>query len=231
MSRAKICILLPALNEEATIGRVIDALPVMELARAGYEVRVLVADGNSTDGTRQIAAQKGADVVVEPRPGKGIAVITALGKVEADFIFMLDADATYPPDRIPDMLNLLETHDAVTGSRLRGRREPRAMSGLNLVGNRLLSLLATVLYGRRVSDVCTGLWGFRAGVVKSLRLTATAFELEVDLFSQLVRRGYSIAEIPIDYRRRADRPKLRSLRDGTRIGWALIARRFRRLDD
>jgi|WetSurMetagenome_2_1015567.scaffolds.fasta_scaffold128363_1 dolichol-phosphate hexosyltransferase len=231
MSRARICVLLPALNEAATIGRVIDAIPVMELERAGYEVRILVADGNSMDDTRQIATRKGADVVVEPRPGKGIAVTTALSRVEADFIFMLDADATYPPDRIPDMLNLLQTHDSVTGSRLRGHREPRAMSGLNLVGNRLLSLLAAVLYWKRISDVCTGFWGFRAGVIKSLRLSAIAFDLEADIFSQLVRRGYSIAEVPIDYGRRADRPKLRSLRDGTRIGWALIVRRFRRLDD
>jgi dolichol-phosphate hexosyltransferase len=231
MSQTRICVLLPALNEAATIGRVIDEIPVTELAQAGYETRVLVADGDSTDDTRQIAARKGADIIVEPRPGKGIAVITALGKVEADFIIMLDADATYPPDRIPDMLNLLQTYDAVIGSRLRGHREFRAMSGLNLAGNRLLSLLAAVLYRKRISDVCTGFWGFRAGVVESLRLSAKAFDLEADIFSQLVRRGYSIAEIPIDYRRRADRPKLRSLRDGVHIGWALITRRLRRLDD
>jgi dolichol-phosphate mannosyltransferase len=231
MSQVRVCVLLPALNEAATMGRVIDEIPVGELARAGYDVSILVADGNSTDDTRQIAARKGADIIVESRPGKGIAVITALGKAEADYIIMLDADATYPPDRIPDMLDLLQTYDVVTGSRLRGRREPGAMRGLNLFGNWVLSLLATVLYRKRISDVCTGFWGFRAGVVKSLRLSATAFDLEADLFSQLARRGYSLAEIHIDYRRRANRPKLRWLRDGALIGWALITRRFRRLDD
>jgi hypothetical protein len=63
-------------------------------------------------------------------------------------------------------------------------------------------------------------------VVKALSLRATAFDLEAEIFSQLARRGYSIAEIPIYYRRRSSPPKLRSLRDGTRIGWALITRRF-----
>jgi len=228
MSQPKISIILPTLNEEETIGKVIDEIPQQALEQAGYAVQVLVVDGNSTDRTRQIAEQKRASVIVEPRKGKGVAVTTALSSVEADFIFMLDADYTYPSSYIPDMLKRLANHHAVIGSRLKGQRERGAMSRLNLTGNYLLSLLATVLYQRKISDVCTGFWGFRTEVVKSLRLRATAFDLEAELFSQLARKGYSIAELPIYYRRRATRPKLRPLRDGIKIGWALITRRFRR---
>jgi len=231
VSQPKIVVILPTLNEEQTIGKVIDEIPRPVLEQAGYAVQVLVVDGNSTDRTRQIAEQKGASAIVEPRKGKGIAVTTALSSVDADFIFMLDADYTYPPGYIPDMLKLLTDHHAVIGSRLKGRREKGAMSRLNLIGNRLLSLLATVLYQRKISDICTGFWGFRGEVVKNLDLRATAFDLEAELFSQLARKGYFIAELPIDYRRRASPPKLRSLRDGTRIGWALITRRFRRLSE
>jgi glycosyltransferase involved in cell wall biosynthesis len=226
MSRPQIAIILPALNEEETIGKVIDEIPKQALEKAGYSVQVVVVDGNSTDRTRQIAEEKGASIIVERRKGKGIAVATALGSVEADFIFMLDADYTYPSGYIPDMLKLLDDHHAVIGSRLKGHREEGAMSRLNLVGNYLLSLIATVFYWRRISDVCSGLWGFRGEVVKALSLRATAFDLEAEIFSQLARRGYSIAELPIYYRRRSSLPKLRSLRDGTRIGWALITRRF-----
>lgn len=229
MSQPQIAVILPTLNEEQTIGQVIDEIPGPALEQAGYKVQVLVVDGNSADRTREIAEQKGASVIVEPRKGKGIAIATALGSTDADFIFMLDADDTYPPGDIPDMLKLLANHHAVIGSRLKGRREKGAMSRLNLVGNYLLSLLATVLYRRKISDVCSGFWGFRGKVVRGLSLRATAFDLEAELFSQLARRGYSIAELPIYYRRRASPPKLRSLRDGTRIGWALITRRFRRL--
>ena len=229
VSQPKILVILPTLNEEPTIGRVIDEIPRPALEQAGYEVQVLVVDGNSTDRTREIAQQKGASVIVEPRKGKGIAVTTALSSVDADFIFMLDADDTYPPGYIPDMLKLLTNHYAVIGSRLKGRREKGAMSRLNLIGNRLLSLLATALYQRKISDVCTGFWGLRGEVVKGLNLRAKAFDLEAELFSQLTRKGYSIAELPIYYRRRATRPKLRPLRDGIRIGWALITKRFRRL--
>lgn len=219
------------MNEEETIGKVIDEIPRRALEQAGYAVQVLVVDGNSTDRTRQIAEQKGASVIVEPREGKGIAVTTALSSVDADFIFMLDADYTYPPSYIPDMLQLLTHHHVVIGSRLKGHRERGAMSRLNLIGNRLLSLMATALYQRKISDVCTGYWGFKNEVVEALRLRATAFDLEVELFSQLARKGYSIAELPIYYRRRASRPKLRPLRDGIKIGWTLITKRFRRLTD
>jgi glycosyltransferase involved in cell wall biosynthesis len=229
MSQPKILIILPTLNEEQTIGKVIDEIPRPALEQAGYAVQVLVVDGNSTDRTREIAQRKGASAIVERRRGKGIAVTKVLSSVDADFIFMLDADYTYPSGYIPNMLKLLANHHAVIGSRLKGRREKGAMSRLNLVGNRLLSLLATVLYQRKISDVCSGFWGFRGEVVKNLSLRATAFDLEAELFSQLARKGYSITELTIDYRRRASPPKLRSLRDGTRIGWALITRRFRRL--
>jgi len=231
MSQPKISIILPTLNEEQTIGQVIDDIPRQALEQAGYAVEVLVVDGKSTDRSREIAEQKGASVIVEPRKGKGIAVTTALRVVDADFIFMLDADYTYPASYIPDMLKLLTNYHVVIGSRLRGQREPGAMSRLNLAGNHLLSLLATLLYWRKISDACTGYWGFRAEVVKSLRLRATAFDLEAELFSQLTRKGYSIAELPIYYRRRVSRPKLRPLRDGFKIGWALVTKRFRRRND
>ena len=230
VSQPEILIMLPTLNEEPTVGRVIDEIPRKVLEGAGYKVRLLVVDGNSTDRTRDIAAEKGASIINERQRGKGIAVSKVLGTLKADFIFMLDADYTYPAGYIPDMLKLLDTNHAVIGSRMRGRRERGAMSRLNLVGNYLLSLIATVFYGKRISDVCSGFWGFRGEVVKDLPLRASAFDLEAEIFSQMVRRGYSIGEIPVDYRRRPSPPKLRSLRDGTRIGWALITRRFQRLD-
>lgn len=229
MSQPRISIVLPALNEEETIGQVIDEIPRPALEQSGYSVRVIVVDNNSTDHTGQIARQKGATVIVEPRQGKGTAVRTALRSVDADIVFMLDTDYTYPASYISDMLPMLRRHHVVMGSRLKGQREKGAMSRLNFIGNYLLSLLATVLYQRRVSDVCTGYWGFRAEVVKDLDLKAAGFELEAELFSQLARRGYSVTELPIYYRRRANAPKLSSLKDGLKIGWALITRRFARL--
>jgi len=227
MSQGRISVILPALNEEEAIGKVIDEIPRPALERKGYEVSILVVDGNSTDRTRQIAQDKGAEVIIEPRKGKGRAVRTAFERVKADFIFMLDADYTYPATYIPDMLDIMEQGCAVvTGSRLKGKRDKGAISRLNVVGNRLLTLMANILYLRRISDLCTGYWGFRGEVIPELRLMSDGFDFEAELFTQVARKHYPLAEIPIYYRRRETAPKLSSLKDGIKIGWKLLATRF-----
>ena len=231
MGKPRVFIIIPTLNEGETIGKVIDEIPRSTLEQAGYLVSVLVADGKSTDKTRQIAEQRGAKVIIEPRKGKGTAVQTALKSVEADFIFILDGDYTYPATYIPDMLALLNDKPVVIGSRLKGKREKGAMTRLNIIGNYLLSLLATMLYQKKISDVCSGYWGFRSEVLQDMDIRPTGFELEAKLFSRLARKDYPIAELPIDYRKRANQPKLNPLRDGIKIAWTLINRRFRRVID
>ena len=227
MNLPKVCIIIPTINEAETIGRVIDEIPSQAMQEAGYEVEVMVIDGGSTDRTRQIAEERGARVVVEPRRGKGRAMRTALDIPQADFIFMLDGDYTYPPGYIAQMLELLrDTYPVVIGSRLRGQIEKGGMSRLNVIGNHLLTLMANILYGTRISDLCTGYWGLRGEVIPNLNLSADGFDFEAELFSQVAKKGYRIGEVPIYYRRRQTPPKLSSLRDGLRIGWALITRRF-----
>ena len=229
MKRHSVCIILPALNEELTIGKVLDEIPRQTLEREGYEVDVLVVDNNSTDRTGQIAREKGARVIFEPKQGKGRAMRTALGSVKADFIFIVDADYTYPASYIPDMLKILrQDHSVVIGSRLKGQRQKGAISPLNVVGNFLLTLLANILYRTSISDVCTGYWGMRGEVIPNLNMSADGFQFEVELFIQLVKQGYSIAELPIYYRRRETKSKLSRIKDGGKIGWMLISRRFRR---
>lgn len=227
MKKGSICIVLPALNEEPTVGKVIDEIPREALEKEGYQVDILVVDGNSSDRTRQIALAKGARVIIEPRQGKGRAVRTALGSVKADFIFMLDADYTYPATYIPEMLKILEQGSSVViGSRLRGQWEKGAMRGLNVVGNFLLTWLANTLYRAKISDLCTGYWGMRGEVIPELKLLAEGFQLEAELFTQLAKKGYSIAEVPTYYRCREGKAKLSGLKDGSKICWMLIKRRF-----
>lgn len=227
MSQQRVCIIIPTLNEAETIGLVIDDIPRQAMEEGGYEVEVMVVDGGSTDGTRHIAEERGVRVVVEPRPGKGRAMRTALELTEADFIFMLDGDYTYPPSYIAEMLKLLDkTYPVVIGSRLRGQIQRGGMTLLNLVGNYLLTLMANILYKTRISDLCTGFWGLRGEVIPNLSLLADGFDFEAGLFSQIAKKGYHIGEVPIYYRQRQTPTKLNSLREGLRIGWRLIKGRF-----
>lgn len=135
MSNQQVSIILPALNEAETIGRVIDEIPREQLEHSGYSVRTIVVDNNSSDDTGKVARDRGAEVIFEPRRGKGIAVKTAFQYCNSDYIFMLDSDYTYPATYIPQMLILLEDgFSVVIGSRLSGKREVGAMSHLNLRG-------------------------------------------------------------------------------------------------
>ena len=137
---------------------------------------------------------------------------------------MMDADYTYPAKHILDLLANLE--DVSMG--YRHKREAGAMTRMNAFGNRMLSLLASVLYRRKVHDVCTGMWAFRGDVLNKFTLTSTGFTLEADLFVNAVRSGCRISEVPIEYRRRLDgcKPKLRVL-DGFKIGLFLLKKRLR----
>lgn len=227
MDKAKISIILPALNEAQTIGKVIDEIPEQALEQEGYSIEVLVVDNGSTDQTAQIAREKGARVITEPRKGKGRAVRTAFKQVRADFVFMLDADYTYPATYIPDMLKLLnQSYSVVIGSRLKGKREKGAISRLNIIGNHTLTLMANILYRTRISDLCTGYWGFRGEVIPRLNLSAVGFNLEAELLSQVAKKGYRIGEVPINYRCRPSPSKLHSIKAGLSIARMLIARRF-----
>ncbi len=224
-----VSIIIPTLNEAETIGKVIDEIPRENIERRGYQVEILVVDHDSTDKTREIAAEKGAKVIVELARGKGRAIRTAFKAASGDFIFMLDADYTYPANYISKMLEVLrEGDDVVIGSRLRGQIGAGAMSKLNVVGNHLLAFMASTLYRTRISDLCTGYWGLTKEVVNTLELNATGFELEAEMFVELAKKGYKIAEVPIYYRRRVSPSKLNSLRDGFRIGRTLIRKRFQR---
>jgi len=220
-----VAVIIPTLNEERSIGKVIDGVPVADLLKDGIETAVYVIDGHSTDNTREIAAEKGAQIILEAREGKGSAIQTAFKSITADYAIMIDGDGTYPIEMATEMTRLLKTHDVVIGSRLKGTIEPGAMTKLNVIGNTLLSLLARALFGAHISDVCTGFWGYRNDAIRRLELTARGFEIEADMFAECVRKGLRIAEIPVTYRARADQPKLSSLRDGVKIGLFLCRRR------
>ena len=223
----EVSIIIPALNEEETIGRVIDEIIDEDIGKSRYRVEVTVVDNNSTDRTREIAEGKNVNVIVEPARGKARAVNKAFKAIDSDFVFIIDADYTYPATFIPAMLQMLDgEYDVVLGSRLKGRIEEGAMTRFNLFGNRLLAWLASTLFKTKISDLCTGCWGFKQTALKNLRIDATGFDLEANLFVEIARKGYRLGELPIDYRRRATPPKLHGIRDGFKIIKILLMKRL-----
>ena len=231
MEKGVISVLLPALNEEETIGKVIDGIPQELLREKGYDVEVVVVDGNSNDRTIDIARARGARILTQKGYGKGDAVGLAFTKVRGSYVFMLDADDTYNPRSIIKMLPYLETgmFDVVLGSRFLGRIEPGAMPSVNVIGNKVLTSTANMLFpnGHKTSDVCTGMWGFNRRAIKGLGIDSKRFELEVEMYAKLIKRGFKVGEVQINYKKRKTFAKLKSVRDGIRIWFRLLLEKIR----
>lgn len=165
-----------------------------------------------------------------PRGGKGVAVRHAIRKlhksIDYKYLIMIDGDYTYPAFYIPYIVRCLHGgNDVVMG--YRKDIEDGAMSPVNRSGNKMLSLLASILYGKRVYDVCTGMWGFRKEVIDKFKLTSKGFTFEADLFTNAVANKCRIKQIPINYRARpsGSTAKLK-VSDGFKIGWFLLKKRL-----
>ncbi len=220
---SKVTVIIPTLNEAKGIAEVLHELPLEELRSSGFQTEVLVVDGGSTDGTRSIAAEAGAEVILE-KGGKASAVRRGLVESTGEYIFTIDGDGTYPSDAIIEMVELLQNGASmVLASRLDGDICPGAMSSLNRFGNKLLTKLANGLYGVKVTDLCTGMRGFKKGGLNGRLPAGKGFEIEASIHNILADKG--ISEVPIEYRARKGESKLKT-KDGFFIAVRLLKGRF-----
>jgi glycosyltransferase involved in cell wall biosynthesis len=219
----KVSVVIPTLNEGASIGLVLDQIP------KGVG-EVLVIDGNSKDNTQETARAKGARVIVEPRRGYGRAYKTGFREAKGEIIATLDGDLTYPAERIGELAALLEREglEFITCDRLTTLRR-ESMSRMHRFGNFVLSFASRVLFGVPVKDSQSGMWIFRRSLLKRLTLTADGMAFSEELKIEAFRAAPGGArEIPIDYRTRVGDPVLSSWKDGVANLRFLLAKRLGR---
>jgi glycosyltransferase involved in cell wall biosynthesis len=216
----RVSFLVPAFNEEATIGEVLDRIAGLDL-----DAQVVVVDDGSTDGTAEIAEARGATVIRKPNGGKGSAIRAGIPVIDGDIAVIQDADMEYDPAEVPDLIEPIVrgVADVVYGSRLRGGKPQRAYLFWHLVGNRFLSLLTSFLYNTTLSDMETGYKAFRADVLRSLDLTESSFGIEPEITAKICKRKLRIYELPISYYGRTfEEGKNITWRDGFRAIWVLL---------
>ena len=181
---------------------------------------IVVFENNSTDRSAAIAAEKSVRVVRVNRQGKGNVVRAMLKRVEADVYVMLDADATYPAARIPDLMRPVRdgSSDMVVGARL-GSPEAGAFRRFHHTGNLVLCRLIGLIWGARLTDVLSGYRAFTAEVARILPVVSSGFEVETEMTVQALFYNMTISEVDIEYRARPEGSlsKLRSYRDGFAI--------------
>ena len=221
----EISVIIPTMNEEESIGQVIDSV---RQALSGIEHEILVVDTNSKDRTREIARQKGALVIEEPRRGYGRAYKTGFERSRGRVIATLDADCTYPAEDIPALYKMLDEKvlDFITTNRF-AELEEGAMTAKHRLGNFALTFTSNLFFGVRIKDSQSGMWVFRRDILDKLVLTDDGMPMSEEIKIEAFRKVRSL-EVPIVYRRRVGEVKLSSWKDGWKNMKFLFKKRFRR---
>jgi dolichol-phosphate mannosyltransferase len=224
----EVSVLVPALNEEATIAEVVDRLLALPISK-----QIIVIDDGSEDRTPEILASYGDRILVlrnEKRTGKGAAIRKALPHATGEVVIIQDADLEYSPEQIPDLVRpILERKaNVVYGTRF-SRGAPKGMALPNRVVNVLLAWSVRLLFFRRLTDEATCYKAFRRTVLERMNLECVRFEFCPEVTAKTFRLHERILEVPIRYEPRSKTAgkKIRWT-DAPEAFWTLLKHRFKR---
>ncbi|CAN5491605.1 glycosyltransferase family 2 protein [soil metagenome] len=228
IARPDMTVLVPALNEQATIAEVVDRLLSLPLT-----TQIIVIDDGSTDETPQILAGYGEKirVITNPRKsGKGNAIRQALPFATGKSVVIQDADLEYSPEELPALVQpiLDGTANVVFGTRF-ANGLPKAMALPNKIVNVMLAWNVRLLFGQALTDEATCYKAFRTDVLKRMNLECERFEFCPEVTAKAIRLGEKIVEVPISYvpRSKAAGKKIRWT-DAPEAFWTLFKHRFKK---
>ncbi|HYT24182.1 MAG TPA: glycosyltransferase family 2 protein [Candidatus Polarisedimenticolia bacterium] len=215
----EVSVVIPCLNEANSLAYCVDKAR-KALQEAGISGEVVVADNGSTDGSIEIAEERGARVIRVPQRGYGVALRAGIAGARGPFIIMGDADDSYDFSDVPRFVEKLrEGNDIVMGNRFQGGIKPGAMPPLHkYFGNPGLTAVLNTLFHAHIGDGYCGMRGITRSLYDRLDLRSSGMEFALEMVIKSAQIGAHMAEIPIvlwpDKRGRA--PHLRSFRDGWR---------------
>jgi glycosyltransferase involved in cell wall biosynthesis len=202
MSSTMLSVVIPVFDERNTVGEVIRRVRMVELPE-GMDREIIVVDDGSRDGTDKVLrALEDSTVRVVHHPqnqGQGAAVRTGLGYVRGQIVLIQDADLEYDPSDIPRIVQPIADGqaDVVYGTRFHPARSVMRLT--NLVMDRALSVTASVLYNRSLTDIETGYRAFRASTLSSVSIESDRFEFGPELTAKLFRLHARFFEVPVTY--------------------------------
>jgi glycosyltransferase involved in cell wall biosynthesis len=207
-----VSIVIPAYNEEETIGSVIDqVISIMEKADITYEI--IVVDDGSTDDTVHIIQERAVQVVHHPfNKGYGAALKTGMRKAKYDTIAIIDADGTYPAEDLPELVSGTGEWDMVVGARV---GEDAEIPPLRKLAKWILTQLANYLVGTPIPDLNSGLRAFRKDIaMRFYHILPSGFSFTVTITLALLSNDYLVQYVPIRYyKKRRGKSKIKPIRD------------------
>ena len=218
--------MIPIYNEESTVVELIERL------RASVpQASLIFVDNASTDQTLELLGREtDIQLVRHSRNlGYGQSLVDGIRAGKGECVVVIDADLEYRPEDVPLILEALQNHPVVYGSRfLTATRRPADISRTRLTGNRLVTGLFNGLYGQRLTDLYTGIRGFRREVLED-SYRCTGFEWVLEVSARLARRGVRLREVPVEYQARtAGSSKMRHIPEFLKFAWWLIRLRVAR---
>ena len=204
----KISAVIPTMNEEKTIGSVIEGLKTLE------DIEILVVDTNSRDRTKQIASSQGARVIDQPLRGYGLAYKTGLTQASGDIVVCMDGDGTYPTDIVTTLIDLLVKDDVdfISCDRM-SLRNNENYTTLHFVGNSVLNITIRLFFKHSMKDSQSGMWIFRSDIYRKMGHLSDGMSFSQEIKIEAMKRGRFI-EVPIRYGVRITKPKLKTWGDG-----------------
>jgi glycosyltransferase involved in cell wall biosynthesis len=215
MTKEKISIVIPALNEDKNIAHVINGVKRV-LGSKKYEI--IVVDGHSSDNTAAISRNAGAKVIYD-NIGKGSALIKGLGYSRGDIVVAMDADLSNEPKELNLLIKGIEIgYDVCMGSRFMAGGSSEDISLIRKFGNRFFVWLVNAIFGSNYSDMCYGYRSFSRKAIEKLGLKETGFGIETEINIKAMKNRLKVLEVPsTEKQRAAGDPKLRTFNDGYAI--------------
>ncbi|MEM3838066.1 MAG: glycosyltransferase family 2 protein [Fervidicoccaceae archaeon] len=218
---SQLTVIIPTLNEKESIG-----LVLKELFEVGIpKNNIIIVDGRSTDGTDKIAKDMEVRIIYQDGKGKADAVKKGLSLADTKYAIVMDGDYTYPAKYIPYLLETAQRKNCVEviGARVRGREN---IPFINRIGNKIITEMFNILYGTRLRDVLSGIYLVNINQLKDILYETRGFGIEIEIASHIAGNSLEICEIPIEYRPRIGKKKLKVL-DGFHIAMDLVKMTWR----
>lgn len=229
----KLSIIIPVFNEEKTITVILDSLKKVKFS---LKTEVIIVDDGSKDFSVKIIKDyikrdKNKYILIQKENGgKGSALRAGFEKATGEAVIIQDADLEYTPEEINSLIKELNKGDAdvIYGSRM--LKSNPTSHWIYYLGNWFLSFSTSLLYGSRITDMETCYKLIPIKIIRELNLVSNKFDIEPEITAKILRKGYTIKEIPISYSPRSKKEgKKIGLKDGFQALWQLVKWRFKRI--